>query len=543
MRTTKKLLAMIFVVVLSISIIPITNVSAAKKVKLNKTKTTIYVGKTVTLKLKNNKKKVKWTTSNKKIATVSKKGKVKGKKAGKVTITAKVRKKKYKCKITVKKKVTKKPTTKPTEQPTTKPTEKPTTKPIEQPTTTPSEQPTVAEPTTPSDDIEEPSLNPQISKNVETLQKITKIQQEQGIVDEDTLKEINALNESEANDIKDFMPGFDIEDAVQGIINDTAQYNKYIEYHGGYYDDEYYTGDYRGVLEFNDSIVKYMCDGVDFDNPYIDLTVDDLANTYKYTMFEDDIFSTSYYDCQYKQILANYMKIGHPKFDSIDMYILETTPIQKHYEFTLGGISMSYDYPKFDDKYCSYIVTFSSNGVIYNAYMSFAEVEYDNGDVHYEYRLLDLTDTSKFIENYWHYDENEVKALKEIIAEQKEQGATVSEDIFDTNEYFWNYGKLTTILWDNNNLTGVLDTSAFSSLECLKCGVNQLTNLDISKNNSLKILGCEYNQLISLEVSNNKLLEALYCHGNKLTSLNVSNNSLLEELDCDENVTVTGWRK
>lgn len=103
MNKTKKILAMIFVVVLSISMIPVTNVRAAKKVKLNKTKATIYVGKTVTLKLKNNKKKVKWTTSNKKIATVSKKGKVKGKKAGKVTITAKVGKKKYNCNITVKK--------------------------------------------------------------------------------------------------------------------------------------------------------------------------------------------------------------------------------------------------------------------------------------------------------------------------------------------------------------------------------------------------------------------------------------------------------
>ena len=81
MNKTKKILAIIFVVVLSISMIPVTNVRAAKKVKLNKTKATIYVGKTVTLKLKNNKKKVKWTTSNKKIATVSKKGKVKGKKA------------------------------------------------------------------------------------------------------------------------------------------------------------------------------------------------------------------------------------------------------------------------------------------------------------------------------------------------------------------------------------------------------------------------------------------------------------------------------
>lgn len=135
MKQTKKFFAVILALVLSVSLLPTTGVNAAsKKVKLNKTKATIYVGKTVALKLKNNKKKVKWSTSNKKVATVTKKGKVKGKKAGKATITAKVGKKKYKCKITVKKKATPKPTTKPTEQPTTKPTnptEQPTTKPVE----------------------------------------------------------------------------------------------------------------------------------------------------------------------------------------------------------------------------------------------------------------------------------------------------------------------------------------------------------------------------------------------------------------------------
>jgi len=106
MKQAKKVLAIILTLVLSISIIPMTSVSAAKKVKLNKTKATIYVGKTVTLKLKNNKKKIKWSSSNKKVATVTKNGKVKGKKAGKTTITAKVGKKKYRCRVTVRKKQT-----------------------------------------------------------------------------------------------------------------------------------------------------------------------------------------------------------------------------------------------------------------------------------------------------------------------------------------------------------------------------------------------------------------------------------------------------
>ena len=135
MEQTKRILAVVLAFVLSISLLPAAGVSAAsKKVKLNKTKATIYVGKTVTLKVKNTKKKVKWSTSNKKVATVTKKGKVKGKKAGKATITAKVGKKKYQCKITVKKKGTSKPATKPIEQPTTKSMQQTATKPAEQET-------------------------------------------------------------------------------------------------------------------------------------------------------------------------------------------------------------------------------------------------------------------------------------------------------------------------------------------------------------------------------------------------------------------------
>lgn len=77
-------------------------VEAASKVKLNKTKATLYTGKTLQLKVKGTKKKVTWKSSNKKVATVSKNGKVTAKKKGKATITATVSGKKYNCKVTVK---------------------------------------------------------------------------------------------------------------------------------------------------------------------------------------------------------------------------------------------------------------------------------------------------------------------------------------------------------------------------------------------------------------------------------------------------------
>ncbi len=88
--------------------------AARKKPKLNKKSVTLTVGKSVTLKLKNNKKKVKWTTSNRKIAKVNKKGNVTAIAAGSAKITAKAGKKKYQCRVRVKVAISKDtPTTSP----------------------------------------------------------------------------------------------------------------------------------------------------------------------------------------------------------------------------------------------------------------------------------------------------------------------------------------------------------------------------------------------------------------------------------------------
>ena len=80
----------------------ITAEAASKKPALSKKKVTLSVGRRTKLVLKNNKQTVKWSSSNKKVATVSSSGVVQGKKAGKATITAKAGKKKYSCKVTVK---------------------------------------------------------------------------------------------------------------------------------------------------------------------------------------------------------------------------------------------------------------------------------------------------------------------------------------------------------------------------------------------------------------------------------------------------------
>ena len=98
---TKRLLALISAVILMTTLlIPAFQASAAS-VKLNKTKIVLVVGQTYNLKVSGTKKTPQWSSSNKKIVSVTKKGVVKGLKKGTATITAKIGKKKYKCKVTV----------------------------------------------------------------------------------------------------------------------------------------------------------------------------------------------------------------------------------------------------------------------------------------------------------------------------------------------------------------------------------------------------------------------------------------------------------
>ena len=75
---------------------------ASSGIKLNKTKATIYNGKTLTLKITGTKSKVKWSSSDTSVAKVSSKGVVTARKVGKATITAKVGSKAMKCAVTVK---------------------------------------------------------------------------------------------------------------------------------------------------------------------------------------------------------------------------------------------------------------------------------------------------------------------------------------------------------------------------------------------------------------------------------------------------------
>lgn len=94
--------------VLSLSLLTLLAASAdseAASLNLSRKKLTLRPGKSYTLKIRGSKsKKVKWKSTNKKVATVSKRGKVTARKTGKVKVTAKIKNKKLVCRVTVKNK-------------------------------------------------------------------------------------------------------------------------------------------------------------------------------------------------------------------------------------------------------------------------------------------------------------------------------------------------------------------------------------------------------------------------------------------------------
>ena len=98
MKGKRKLfLSVLFVVVITV----LFAVPTFAKPTLNKKKATISVGQSVKLRVKGTNKKPKWYSSDKTIASVSKTGVVKGLRAGKVIIKAKVKGKILKCIIVV----------------------------------------------------------------------------------------------------------------------------------------------------------------------------------------------------------------------------------------------------------------------------------------------------------------------------------------------------------------------------------------------------------------------------------------------------------
>ncbi len=107
MKSVKNKLIVIFMMFATIMLLQclvgnINSVQAASKIKISTKSKTLYVGYGIKLKITGTNKKVKWSSSNSKVAKVTQAGNVTAKRTGTATIIAKVNKKTYKCKVTVK---------------------------------------------------------------------------------------------------------------------------------------------------------------------------------------------------------------------------------------------------------------------------------------------------------------------------------------------------------------------------------------------------------------------------------------------------------
>lgn len=158
-------------------------------------------------------------------------------------------------------------------------------------------------------------------------------------------------------------------------------------------------------------------------------------------------------------------------------------------------------------------------------------------------------------------NENDVKALQDLIAKKNSMGAHLPEDLDDQAFYEWDEeGRLVRLRLPECGITGHLSLKGFPELERLNVAYNPLDSLDVSAcpklkylnctdsglhalnvtyNFALNILYCGWNQLAVLDVSTCPALEKLLCNDNRLTQLDLSKNTVLKELNAKRNVCLT----
>ena len=135
---------------------------------------------------------------------------------------------------------------------------------------------------------------------------------------------------------------------------------------------------------------------------------------------------------------------------------------------------------------------------------------------------------------------NDVAAINMIMADQRAKGATVSENLDDTNQYTWKDGRLVEIKWISKldttidyKLTGDISFNDLTALETIDCSVSYgLTSIEVTDCKALKALKISHSQITTLNIENNVVLQKLDCSCTEISDLDVSHNPELEELDC-----------
>lgn len=201
-----------------------------------------------------------------------------------------------------------------------------------------------------------------------------------------TKKKLDKKNKDSIDKAKEDLmilnPDFNMKDLVNGVIESTTRYNKYIEYYGGLYEEGdklFNSEEYASLRELNGGIVKYMVDGTSFTPEWPDISCDQYASIYKYSMFHDYYFTINGREKSlYPSMFKNYFKLGHPKFTKKDNVTGVLVTILDEDNSIL-----------YDEYRCFIRLTFICKNKTYVADMVEFAVD-KNGKSEYEYRLVEL---------------------------------------------------------------------------------------------------------------------------------------------------------
>lgn len=182
--------------------------------------------------------------------------------------------------------------------------------------------------------------------------------------------------------------------------------------------------------------------------------------------------------------------------------------------------------------------TLAGHNYLYDSILSVSNPEYE--EVSYSYGdiiLVDPDDTSDGEETTSPEDQSQSDAdiLMKIIDNLIASGASVSNDLNNSDQYIWEDDKLIELNWAYQNLSGNVSLKGLCYLKKIKFYGNNIESLDISDSTQLTYLNCNYNRLSELNVSNCPALTELYCNLNNLTSLDITYNKQLTHIECNEN--------
>jgi len=471
---------------------PDQTVQAAKKtVRISKKSTTLEVGESTQLSIKNASKKTKvtWSSNDKKIATVNAKGKVHAKKAGKTEITAKIKNKKYTCKVKVVKKGKKANTqTATTEQKTEATTQATVDVPKKPGTPTAPAQPET--PITPEPEKPSEPENPSFSlrhtegKNASDVAAIEKLVKEQIAAEVDSL-DIDLDNTAYYKWNDGRLVGLDCEwqDAKGSISFSDFPMLQELNCHGNFNTVDVSSNTELISLECRSSGIT----SIDVSNNKKlqrlevrenSLTTLDVTNNTELNYLDCEMNNISILDVSQNKKLENFYYIQWKEIAKV----IGWNPVRNSEDIA------------------------AVNKIIEEQAAKGAEISWNEDSCSYEWK-----DGRLICINWQFYDL---------------QGDVTFKDLPELTDLVVGGGQLANI-----------DVSANPDLESLSCWSNKLTSLDVSHNGKLRYLDCSENQIKELDLSGNPYLEQIYCNGNLLQSLDLRGKNIVD-YECDENVEV-----